>query len=257
MEYVSLLGTEGAMPAEAVAEMNRDFPAYLAEVEPRGVRLYGRELDLPGTAVTVRVREGETLVTDGPFAETKEFVGGFAVIDCVDLDEAIEVQGRSPVVRFHPLEIRPFRRGLRVGPAAAAFGREDDSAGLPYLFSVWVSGSAPGSADDPVLRPEYDGWQRDQEARGAFALGGALGGPETATTLRTRDGAVRLSDGPFLEIEDFIAGIDVVACADRREAVALAAAHPMARHHAIEVRPFYSAEPHARDQAGHRDEPTA
>ncbi len=131
MKYVAFVGTDGAQPEEAVAVMNRDFPAYLEEIDPRGVRLCGRELEFPETAVTVRVRDGETLVTDGPFAETKEFVGGFDVLDCADLEEAIEVEAKNPVSRFCSFEIRPFRDGLRLGPGASAFGRGDDSAGNP------------------------------------------------------------------------------------------------------------------------------
>jgi hypothetical protein len=245
MKYVAFVGTEGAMPDEAVAEMNRDFPAYFEEMGPRGVRLYGRELDFPEKAMTVRVREGETLVSDGPFAETKEFVGGFAVLDCADLDEAIEVESKSPVARFLPLEIRPFRGGLRLGPAAPAFDREEDSAGLPYLFTVWASGSPAVPLDDKAVAREYDAWQHELEASGTFVFGNALAGPGSATTLRPRDGVVQVSDGPFLDSEDFIAGIDVVVCADGQRAISLAAAHPMARHHAVEVRPFYSEAIHA------------
>jgi len=255
MKYVAFVGTKGAMPEEALAEMNRDFPAYLEEMQPREVRLYGRELDLPDTAVTVRVREGETLVADGPFAETKEFVGGFSLLECADLDEAIEVEGKSPVARFHALEIRPFRGGVRMGSAAPAFGREDDSAGLPYLFTVWASGSPVVPLDDPVVMQEYDAWQQQLEARGVFVFGNPLEGPETATTLRPGDGGVQVSDGSFLDLADFIAGIDVVACNDRQQAVAVAAAHPMARDHAIEVRPFYSEAIHAQRTADARVDP--
>jgi hypothetical protein len=233
MKFVAFVGTEGKMPADAVAEMNRDFPAYLDEMQPRGVRLYGRELEFPQTATTVRVRNGETLVSDGPYAETKEYVGGLDVLECADLDEAIEVESKSPVARFLPFEIRPFREGLRLGPAAFAFGRGDDSAGRPYLFIVWAS--KPVATTD-----DYAEWQQGLDA--AFAFGDLLGGPATATTLRMRSGAVELTDGPFLDIEDFIAGIDVVACIDRQQAISYAATHPMARDHAIEVRPFYSAQ---------------
>src|ERR1700759_3162338 len=91
MQYVAFVGTAGPMPDEAVAQMNRDLPAYRAEMHARGVRLFARELDFPDTAATVRIRDGESLVVDGPFAETKEFVGGFDILDCADLDEAIEV----------------------------------------------------------------------------------------------------------------------------------------------------------------------
>jgi hypothetical protein len=115
MKYLAFIGTEGRTPPEAVAIMNRDIPAYDEEMERRGVRLLGRELDLPKDVATVRVRDGQPLVTDGPFAETKEFVGGFDLLECADLDEAIEVRAKSPVSPFHPFEIRPFGAGLRLG----------------------------------------------------------------------------------------------------------------------------------------------
>jgi hypothetical protein len=87
---------------------------------------------------------------------------------------------------------------------------------------------------------EGEGWRQDLEARGLQVLGNALEGPDTATTIRVRDGQTLISDGPFIETKEFIAGIDVVRCADGQQAIELAAAHPIARYHAIEVRPFYS-----------------
>jgi len=216
--------------------MARGFPAYREEMDRRGVKLAGRPLDIDEPSATVRVRDGETLVADGPFVETKEFVGGLDLLDCADLDEAIEVEGRSPVARFLPFEIRPFPDGVRLGAGAAAFGHGDDSAGRPYLLTVWVDDTAAASRDERA----YDAWQSSADAQGQFILGNALDGPETATTLRFRDGAIQVSDGPFLEVEAFIAGIDIVSCADRQQAIELAAAHPSARTHAIEVRPFHS-----------------
>jgi hypothetical protein len=240
MKYVAFVGTDGPQPEEAVAVMNRDFPAYLEEIDGRGVRLCGRELDFAEKAVTVRVRDGETLVSDGPFAETKEFVGGFDLLECVDLDEAIEVEAKSPVARFLPFEIRPFREGLRLGPGASAFARGDDSAGIPYLLMVWVDGTPEAPQHERAVMQECEAWRQELEGRGVFVLGNALGGPETATTMRFRDGEIHLSHGPFLNIKEFIAGIEVVSCVDHKHAIELAAAHPSARYNAIEVRPFYS-----------------
>ena len=68
--------------------------------------------------------------------------------------------------------------------------------------------------------------------------GGDLEGGDTATTLRVRDGKTQLADGPFIRTGAFITGLDVVHCADRQQAVQLAATHPAARYAAIEVRPF-------------------
>jgi hypothetical protein len=59
-------------------------------------------------ATTVRCRNGKVLVTDGPFAETKEWIGGFDLLECADLHEAIEVASKHPMARFGRIEIRPF-----------------------------------------------------------------------------------------------------------------------------------------------------
>jgi hypothetical protein len=240
MKYVAFIGSEGEAAPEALAVMQRELPGWIEEMDGRGVRLLGRELDFPETAATVRVRDGETLVSDGPFAETKEFVAGLDLLECADLDEAIEVAATSPVSWFQTVEIRPFRDGLRLGAGASAFARGDDSAGTPYLLIMWMGGTPTAPLDDQAVMRECDAWRQDVEARGLQVLGNALEGADTATTLRVRDGETLLSDGPFIETEEFIAGIEVVSCADRQQAIELAAAHPIARYHAIEVRPFWS-----------------
>ncbi|MFJ6834340.1 nuclear transport factor 2 family protein [Streptomyces sp. NPDC091209] len=88
----------------------------MAPVEPwveelgveRGVRLHGHRLRLPAEAVTVRVRDGEVLRTDGPFAETKEYVAGFDILDCADMEEAIEAAAKHPVAAIGAMEVRAF-----------------------------------------------------------------------------------------------------------------------------------------------------
>jgi hypothetical protein len=92
-------------PADATGGMDTD--AWVAEMDGRGVRLEGRALD-PSDATTVRVRGGETLISDGPFAETKEFMVGYDMLDCKNLDEAIEVASKHPLARRGAMELRPF-----------------------------------------------------------------------------------------------------------------------------------------------------
>jgi hypothetical protein len=77
-------------------------------VAQKGIEIDGLELDGPRTAKTVRVRDGEVLVTDGPHAETKEQIGGYFLFDLKDLDEAIEIASRIPVVDWGSVEIRPL-----------------------------------------------------------------------------------------------------------------------------------------------------
>lgn len=107
-------------------------------MERRGVLLLGRPLDLPQTAATVRVRDGETLVSDGPFAEAKEWIAGFDLVECSDLDETIEVAAKGPVSWFKTIEIRSFADGPWLGEGTAAFGRGEDGAASPYLLAVWT-----------------------------------------------------------------------------------------------------------------------
>ena len=130
--------------------MQRECPGWVEEMEGRGVRLLGRELDLPETAATVRVRDGETLVTDGPFAETKEFMAGFDVIECADLDEAIEVAAKHPSSWFQTIEIRPFTDGLALGEEASAFGRGEDGR-RPVPADMWMGGTSAAPFDDQAV----------------------------------------------------------------------------------------------------------
>ena len=85
--------------------------SWLEEMTERGVLVDGDRLRPVSDAMTVRVRDDEVLLADGPFAETKEQVAGYNVIDCADMDEAIEVASRHPTARLGTIEIRPFLTG--------------------------------------------------------------------------------------------------------------------------------------------------
>ena len=74
----------------------------------RGILVGGGVLRPPRETTTVRVRQGEVLVVDGPFAETKEQIAGYSVLECADLAEAIEVSSRHPTVRYGTFELRPY-----------------------------------------------------------------------------------------------------------------------------------------------------
>jgi hypothetical protein len=87
---------------------------WTEEMEQRGVIAGGAGLRPPHEATTVRVRNDELLLTDGPFAETKEQIGGFVLINCADLDEAIEIAAKHPAAGYGTIEIRPV---LEVPPA--------------------------------------------------------------------------------------------------------------------------------------------
>jgi hypothetical protein len=112
MRYALLINTEDKRQAEmSEDEIGAQFNAYMAfgeEMTTRGVLQGGERLRPAATATTVRVREGEVLTSDGPFAETKEQVAGFYLVDCKDLDEAIEVASKIPGATHGSVEVRPI-----------------------------------------------------------------------------------------------------------------------------------------------------
>jgi hypothetical protein len=95
-----------ADPDAPLPEKIGDINEWLDSVKE--VRLDGDRLQAAATATSVRNRGGRQVVTDGPFAETKEQIAGYDVIDCADLDEAIEIAARHPVAAWGTVEIRPF-----------------------------------------------------------------------------------------------------------------------------------------------------
>ena len=92
-------------PAETREE--ESFP-WLEELQARGMWVSGDQLAPPRRARTVRVRDGKTMVTDGPFAETKEVVGGFDILECGSLEEAVEIAAQHPIAETGTIEIRPL-----------------------------------------------------------------------------------------------------------------------------------------------------
>ena len=93
-------------PEEMAAEMPR-WAEYTEGLEKAGIMRAGDALHGADTATTVRVRDGETQVTDGPFAETKETLGGYYVIECPDLDTALKHAARMPNIAYGSVEVRP------------------------------------------------------------------------------------------------------------------------------------------------------
>lgn len=109
MKYALLIYGDEAKGAQMTeAEQTAEMEAYNAFGREAHAALAGGEALMPiNTATTVRVREGETMITDGPFAETKEQLGGFYVVDCANLDEALAWAAKIPGALNGSIEVRP------------------------------------------------------------------------------------------------------------------------------------------------------
>jgi hypothetical protein len=94
-------------PGTAPAEFEEGFP-WVDELRARGIWQTGDQLAPPRRARSVRVRGGKKMVTDGPFAETKEAVGGFDLLECDSLEEAVEIAASHPIAEAGTIEVRPL-----------------------------------------------------------------------------------------------------------------------------------------------------
>ncbi|HEU4399437.1 MAG TPA: YciI family protein [Actinomycetota bacterium] len=98
-------------PAEVMEEIMRDLDTLNRELEAAGAWVFAGGLHPPSTATVVRVKDGEVLITDGPFAEGKEHLGGLTIIEAPDLDAALEWGRKLARATTLPIEVRPFQGG--------------------------------------------------------------------------------------------------------------------------------------------------
>src|SRR5271154_7106657 len=112
MEYLLLIyDSEAGLAKMSKTDMDAmyaDYGAFTQSIQQSGNHRAGQQLQPVSTATTVRVRDGKRVVTDGPFAETREQLGGFYLIEAKDLDEALAIAERVPSARIGSIEVRPL-----------------------------------------------------------------------------------------------------------------------------------------------------
>jgi hypothetical protein len=110
MRYLMLVCIDPDRPDQEIPGAP-DVEDWVKDNDAKGVRLIGERVRPESDATTVRVRDGEVLLTDGPYVETKDLIAGFDVLECADLDEAVEVASRHPMAWYGVIELRPFWSG--------------------------------------------------------------------------------------------------------------------------------------------------
>ncbi len=249
MNYLLLICSDGIPTPEKASVVGGGIETWVSDNTARDILKCGHRLASADTAKTVRRRDGETLVSDGPFAESKEFVAGFEIIDAADLDEALAVAAAHPVAQFHAIEVRPFvelkapsdefplfRKDSEI-PSAERLQTVPDGK-TRYALFVCVNGIAESDEQEAQIVRDAHAWLQQLNERDAQVFGRPLAHADTATTVRVRNEETLLSDGPFVEAKEFIAGVSVVDCESEAEAIAVAAQHPIASYHRVEVRAF-------------------
>lgn len=207
------------------------------ELRDQGCFLAAAPLEPVATAASVRVRSGGMLVTAGPFAETTEQLGGFFLIDVPSLDEAIAIAARLPSATKGTVEIRPVQ--ALDGVPDSRFEASPTPGTARYLLlcydndALWLQA---GAAALGAAQAEAAGLTRILHRRGQFVSAAPLHGVTTATSVRIREGARLVTDGPFAETTEILGGYYLIDVRDLNDAIAVAAQHPGARVATVEVR---------------------
>lgn len=212
------------------------------DLQTKGQLISASPLHPVATAASVRVRNGQQLVTTGPFAETTEQLGGFFLIDVPNLDEAISVAVRLPSAKKGTIEIRPVFLLDGLPPDKFDAVPVNQSAGARYMLLCYDDQAAWDQLGQTALaaaQAEAVLLTQQLETRGQYISASPLHPVSTATSVRIRDGKRLITDGPFAETREFLGGYYMIFARDLNEAITVATKHPGAPVGTVEVRRVY------------------
>jgi len=247
MKYMLLIyGPEDSWNDEERSECMIESLRICDELAAQGKFIDTSPLQPVKTAASVRIRQGRTLVTAGPFAETAEQLGGYFVVDLADLDEAIALASRLPPVSKGTVEIRPMVSldGLPAAkPVTAAPSGETRS---PYLMLCYDDEAAWEAAGPEALakgRAQAVSLAQRLADEGRYLSASPLHPSATATCVRVRGGRRVITDGPYAETHEVLGGYYLILAEDQDTAMQFAMQHPGAEFGAVEVRPLFDLSP--------------
>ena len=244
MKYMLLIyGAEDAWTECERTACMLDSMKICDELAEHGKWIASSPLHSVMTATCVRVRNGQRQVTDGPYAETTEQLGGYYIVDVADRDEAVTIASRLPPAAKGTVEIRPllplpdsvslpkYESGQQV---AADAGQTRD-----YLLLMYAEeGAWPPEDHAPALAESVDICHQ-LHAHGQFVAAAPLQPPGTATCVRIRNGIRDVVDGPFAETKEQLGGYFLIRVANLDDAIAIAARIPGTRRGTAEIRPLF------------------
>lgn len=232
MRYLLIYASDPDLAPGWDDEAEASVFSWMEETIRSGVNLQGTRLRPTADATTVKIRDGDLIITDGPYAETKEQVAGYDVLECASLDEAVVWAGRNAHSWAGAVEVRALL------DSAPAVPLPEPGAGKTRYVMFVCTDPAVDSREFDRIEP-VDPWVAEMNGRGVRLYGSELEPPSSARTVRVREKHAIVTDGPFAETKEQIAGFDVLECADLDEAIEIARRHPMARLGILEVRPFW------------------
>src|SRR5262249_31538072 len=192
----------------------------------------GEALQGSRAAKTLRSKGGKVIVTDGPYAETKEQLGGLGVIGARDLDHAVELMANHPAIRFGPMEIRPIDGELteRVQPEPDDSKRPSEEMTFVCLgYGDENAWNAMSNNEREARIEECIAYDTVLRKYGLSVGGVALQSVRTAKTLRSKGGKVLVTDGPYAETKEQLGGVAINKFTDIDRAVEAWLKHPCRR----------------------------
>lgn len=192
------------------------------------------------TATCVRVRNGQRQVTDGPFAETTEQLGGYYILDVKDLDEAIEIASRLPPAKKGTVEVRPLlplppTMQLPEGETKPSTSEDQTK----YILLLYAQPGVWPPDEHAVAMAQSVEICHQLHAKGQFISAAPLQPPATAKCVRVRNGNRLVVDGPFPETKEQLGGYFLIQVPNLDEAIAIAAKIPGSHRGIAEIRPLF------------------
>jgi hypothetical protein len=209
----------------------------------------GTALQSTRTGKTLRWRNGAVVVTDGPFAETKEQLGGIGVLEADDMMQAVELLSKHPALRYgSTFEIRPIDEESQKrkteslaairGSAPPVDPRAQKFACLGYVNETYWESKSQDDVD--TMRQQCIAFDEARIKSGQWLSGLALQSARTAKTARAKAGKVTITDGPFAETKEYLGGLIVLAFPSLNDAVAMFSSHPALQLGVVmEIRPVH------------------
>lgn len=244
MKYMLLIySPENAWTPEEWKQCVKTSMGICQEMAAKGEFIAASPLHPVATASTVRVRNGERLVTAGPFAETTEQLGGFYLIEMADLDAAIAIAARLPAAQKGTVEIRPLLNVAGLPEEKLNLPASESNASLTkYMFLCYDDETAWDEAGPLAHRAAIDeavALTHHLDRNGQYLSASPLHPSSTATSVRIRDGKRIITDGPFAETSEVLGGYYLILAPDQSEALNIATRHSGARLGAVEVRQVF------------------
>jgi hypothetical protein len=243
MKYMFLIyGAEDSWTEDERKACMIESMGLCEELAAQGKFVTSSPLESVATSRTIRVRDGQTLITEGPFAETTEQLGGYYILDLDDLDEAIAVAAKLPPAKKGTVEIRPLYPLDGLPAARPRSADSGNSSRKAYMLLCYDDEAAWRKNGPDALRAamtEALAIVRDLNDSDRYVNASPLHSSETATCVRVRDGKRSITDGPFTETNEVLGGYYVILAENPDQAAQVAARHPGARFGSVEVRPLF------------------